>query len=124
MRDSRGQKGRRTECECLSEWEWRVGKNADHIVEPGRRELCHHRLGKGVVRCLEKAKDNVVSPVRRQHGDDRHKGETTYQNSQTLWKPSLVVQMPIMPHKGIIIVTTFVTTNYLILVHNFAADKS
>ena len=33
------------------------------------------------------------------------------QNSQTLWNPSLSVHMPIMPHSGIMIVTTFVTTN-------------
>lgn len=55
---------------------------------------------------------------------------TTCQNSQTLWKlqvvskrrnigrivgqwahPSFVVQIPIMPQSGIMIVTTFVTTN-------------
>lgn len=38
------------------------GSRAYHVVEAGRGELRHHRLGEGVVRRLEQAEDDVVRP--------------------------------------------------------------
>src|ERR1700733_6107068 len=36
-----------------------------HVVKSRRRQLCHHRLRKCIIRRLEQTEDDVVSPVQR-----------------------------------------------------------
>ena len=40
-----------------------------------------------------------------------HHSSSTHQNSQVLWNPNLLVQIPIIPHRGMRQVTTLVTAN-------------
>lgn len=122
------------------QWESEIGINAGathHIIEAGRSEFSHHGLREGIIWCLENAKYNIVEPTLKSNNFPGNISEKINQNSQTLWylkrrwacellaqvsntHPMVFVQIPIIPHRGMRIVTTFVTTNiFFVLIFQY-----
>ena len=87
-----------------------------HIVETRWSELCHHCLCERIVRSLKKSKYDIVHPELPyvvKSVDSLYITSSSRGGNEIVSYPNFFVQIPIIPHSGIRIVTTFVTTNLI-----------